>query len=282
MINWPRTLINEVAQRRCIFFLGAGVAASSKNPSGKKPKEWKAFLTEASSLVTEPERKIIIDELINQNKLLLALQAIKSEADPGDYQNLLNENFNDPTFEPSDLHRVIFDLDSRLVITTNFDKIYEKLCLRASTEGFKVIPYYSKSFGDELRSDTRLIIKAHGSIDDLQKMIFTKAQYHEAKENNSAFYSILKGLLLTNTCIFIGCGLDDPDVLLLLEDVKITASPSRPHYALLRQGSHNHYTKHDLLSCYNIKALEYGPNHEDLVTDLASLLQAVDELRMIP
>ncbi len=113
-------------------------------------------------------------------------------------------------------------------------------------------------------------------------MIFTKSQYHTAKENYGAFYSILKGLLLTNTCIFIGCGLDDPDVLLLLEDVKITASPNRPHYALLREGSHNHYAKHDLLSCYNVKALEYGPSHADLVTDLSVLLAEVDALRAIP
>jgi len=282
MINWPRTLVHEIARRRCIFFLGAGVAASSKNAAGQRPKEWKAFLTQASLLVTLPENKAIVTELIAQNKLLLALQAIASEADPADYQNLLNENFNDATFEPSDLHQVIFNLDSRLVITTNFDKIYEKICLRASTEGFKVIPYYSTSFGDELRSDTRLIIKAHGSIDELQKMIFTKSQYHAAKENHGAFYSILKGLLLTNTCIFVGCGLDDPDVLLLLEDVKITASPSRPHYALLREGSHNHYAKHDLLSCYNVKVLEYGPSHADLVTDLNALLAEVDALRAIP
>ena len=281
MINWPGALITEIARRRCIFFLGAGVAASSANAAGLRPKEWKEFLTEALTLVAQTANKTIIEELINQNKLLLALQAISNDADPADYQNLLNQNFNDQTFEPSALHQVIFDLDSRLVITTNFDKIYEKLCLRASTEGFKVIPYYSTSFGDELRSDTRLIIKAHGSIDELQKMIFTKSQYHAAKEKHSSFYSILKGLLLTNTCIFVGCGLDDPDVLLLLEDVKITASPNRPHYALLREGSHNHYAKHDLLSCYNVKALEYGPDHADLVTDLTTMLANVNALRAI-
>lgn len=281
MINWPKTLITEIVRRRCIFFLGAGVAASSINPAGHHPKEWKAFLTEAADLVLVPAKKAIVLELIAQNKLLLALQAISTDADPADYQNLLNQNFNDPTFEPSNLHQVIFELDSRLVITTNFDKIYEKLCLRASVEGFKVIPYYSTAFGDEIRSDTRLIIKAHGSIDELQKMIFTKSQYHAAKENHGSFYSILKGLLLTNTCIFIGCGLDDPDVLLLLEDVKITASPNRPHYALLREGSHNEYAKDDLLSCYNVKALEYGPDHADLVNDLKAVLENVNALRSI-
>jgi len=34
---------------------------------------------------------------------------------------------------------------------------------------------------------------------------------------------MLKALFLTNTVLFIGCGLNDPDVVLLLEDVKISA-----------------------------------------------------------
>lgn len=281
MINWPKTLVTEIARKRCILFLGAGVAASATNSEGKRPKEWKEFLTAAVDLVHVQAKKDAISALIAQNKFLLALQAIRIEADPGDYQGLLNECFNDATFVPSDLHKVIFNLDSRLVITTNFDKIYEKHCLTTSTEGFKVIPYNSGSLGDEIRSDTSLIIKAHGSIDEIARMIFTKAEYHAAKEEYASFYAILKALLLTNTCIFIGCGMDDPDVLLLLEEVRITANPNRPHYALLRADSHSPYVKQDLESAYNVRTLEYGPSHDDLVTDLKELQEQIDAIRAV-
>lgn len=281
MINWPKSLVTEIARRRCILFLGAGVAASAINPDGKRPQEWKEFLKAAVGLVHTPGKRNDINTLIDQNRLLLALQAINDEADPGDYHALLNTNFNDATFEPSELHKVIFNLDSRLVITTNFDKIYEKHCLTASTEGFKVIPYYSNSLGDEIRSDTRLIIKAHGSIDEIAHMVFTKAQYHVAKEKYASFYAILKALLLTNTCIFVGCGMDDPDVLLLLEEVRVTANPNRPHYVLLREGSHTSYVKKDLASAYNVRSLEYGPDHADLVTDLQELQAQIDAIRAV-
>lgn len=281
MINWPKSLVTEIARRRCILFLGAGVAAAAVNPVGKRPQEWKEFLKAAVDLIHTPQIKTDINNLIDQNRLLLALQAINDEADPGDYHALLNTNFNDASFEPSELHKVIFNLDSRLVITTNFDKIYEKHCLTASTEGFKVIPYYSDSLGDEIRSDTRLIIKAHGSIDEISHMVFTKAQYHAAKERHASFYAILKALLLTNTCIFIGCGMDDPDVLLLLEEVRVTANPNRPHYALLREGSHTSFVKKDLASAYNVRSLEYGPNHADLVTDLQELQAQIDSIRSV-
>lgn len=281
MINWPQSLVTEVARRRCIIFLGAGVAASATNPDGKRPQEWKEFLKAAVNLVQNDQTKTDINSLIDQNRLLLALQAINDEADPGDYHALLNSSFNDATFEPSELHKVIFNLDSRLVITTNFDKIYEKHCLTTSTEGFKVIPYYSNSLGDEIRSDTRLIIKAHGSIDEIGQMVFTKAQYHKAKENHASFYGILKALLLTNTCIFIGCSMDDPDVLLLLEEVRVTANPNRPHYALLREGSHTSFVKKDLTSAYNVRCLEYGPDHANLVADLQELQAQIETMRAI-
>jgi hypothetical protein len=280
MITWPNMLVTELARRRCILFLGAGVASSAKTDQGERPLAWNEFLKEAAKLAPVVHRSEI-ESLINDNKLLLALQAIRDQADAGDYQALLNKCFNNAAYIPSDLHKIIFSLDSRLVITTNFDKIYEKHCLTVSTEGFKVIPYYSSSLGDEIRSDTRLIIKAHGSIDDISKMVFTKAEYHSAKEHHSSFYSILKALLLTNTCVFIGCGMEDPDVLLLLEEVRITANAHRPHYALLKEGSHSAFVKSDLASAYNIKVLEYGPNHSDLISDLESLLAFVEGKRAI-
>jgi hypothetical protein len=281
MITWPKSLVTEIARKRCVLFLGAGVTASATSGAGKRPKEWKEFLRAAVDLVHEPVKKSEINDLIDQNRLLLALQAIRDEADPGDYHGLLNECFNDLTFVPSDLHKAIFNLDSRLVITTNFDKIYEKYCLTTSTEGFKVIPYYSGSLGDEIRSDTSLIIKAHGTIDEITQMIFTKAEYHAAKEKHASFYAILKALLLTNTCIFIGCGMDDPDVLLLLEEVRITANPNRPHYALLKAGSISQYVKQDLTSAYNVRTLEYGPEHADLLIDLQELQSQIDAIRAI-
>lgn len=281
MIVWPKTLVTEIARRRCILFLGAGVAASASNANGKRPMEWKAFLNNSATLVSEPSKRSAIEKLIDDNRLLLALQAIRKEADAGDYHSLLNECFNDATFEPSDLHKIIFKLDSRLVITTNFDKIYEKHCNAVAQAGFKVLPYYSGSLSDEIRSDTRLIIKAHGSIDEISRMVFTKAEYHEAKESYSSFYAILKALLLTNTCIFIGCGLDDPDVLLILEEVRIAVNSNRPHYALLRSGSFSQYVKDDLISAYNVKALEYGPDHSNLVKDLEMLFLEVDVARAL-
>lgn len=280
MISWPKSLINELAQRRCILFLGAGVAASAQNNAGNSPLDWNTFLVEATKLISKPDDKNAVTQLIHERNFPLALNTIADLVDPGDYQSFLNHCFNDSSFKPSELHSVILDIDARFVITTNFDKIYEKHCLTVSNEGFKVIPYYSESLADEIRSDTRLIIKAHGSIDDISKMVFTRKEYHQAKKHHPEFYNLLKALLLTNTCVFIGCGMEDPDVLLLLEELKMTTNSNRPHYALLREGAISPFIKRDLLSTYNVRTLFYGPDHSDLILSLNDLYAEIEGIRI--
>lgn len=208
-----------------------------------------------------------------------SLQAIKTSADRGDYQDMPNQNFNSPAFQPSRLHQIILALDSRIVITTNFDKIYERYCLNTSAEGFKVVTYESPSLADELRSDTRLIIKAHGNIDDIQRMVFTRAEHHRIKQEFQPFYEMLKAVVLLNTVIFIGCSFEDPDVMLLLAEVKITASSDRPHYVLVREGSQSAFAVEDWQQTYNVRALQYGPDHGALIQDLEDFLQRVDAVR---
>ena len=281
MIVWPDALVREIARRRCVLFLGAGVSASAMDQEGRCPQGWQQLLMAACALVRDGSARSQIEEMIRDKRYLLCLQAIAQETDRSDYHDFLTTHFNDPGFQPGALHKIIQDLDSRLVITTNFDKIYERLCLSSSQEGYKVVNYYTDSLGDELRSDTRLIIKAHGTIDDIQRMVFTKSEYHAAKRHYPQFYTLLKSIFLTNTCVFIGCSLDDPDVLLVLEDVRITATSQRPHYALVLEGAHSSYAIQDWQEAFNIRALQYSPTHEDLIVALQDLQNRVDEHRRL-
>jgi len=90
---------------------------------------------------------------------------------------------------------------------------------------------------------------------------------------------MVKAVFLLNTVIFIGCSFDDPDVALLLEEVKITASSDRPHYILIREGSQSEFAIQDWQQTYNVRALRYGPDHANLVEDLEEFLQRVEALR---
>lgn len=281
MVNWPDTLVRELHGQRCVLFLGAGVSATCKDQNDNRPPTWNEFLDKAAKLVKIKAARTAIQKLIREGKLLVALQAIRDNSDIADYHTLLNSSFNNNNVKPSDLHNIIYNIDCRLVITTNFDKIYENYCnsFIGAPAAYKVLDYNTDGIADEIRSDTRLVIKAHGTIDKIGEMIFTRSEYHEAKRKKPHFYEILKSIFMTNTIIFIGCGLEDPDIMLLLEDVKIAGRNNKPHYALTRKGTKNRFLIEDWKKTYNINVLEYGPTHEALVSDMRALYEKLDELR---
>ena len=37
MIEWPENLVDIIARRQCVLFLGSGVSANSSNEEGKHP-----------------------------------------------------------------------------------------------------------------------------------------------------------------------------------------------------------------------------------------------------
>lgn len=281
MINWPESLKKEVARRRAVFFIGSGVSASASSADNAHLPTWPEFLGGCLSLIQDPNARQNVENLVEKNNYLTALQGIYDYTDRSDYLEYLRSSFLKNDFDKFPLHELIFDLDLRIVITTNFDKIYENYCNQYGQQGYTVLNYDDRNLGDIIRSDDRVVIKAHGCINSPQDIIFTRSQYHKAKKEYPGFYEILKAIFLTHTCIFIGCGMEDPDILLALEDVKITSSSEKPHYFLTLAGSLNPVYKTELFKTYNTKALEYEPSHQELQQSLLSLRDEVFELREV-
>lgn len=271
MNRWPTHLIKEIAERRCIFFLGSGVSASAKDLKGNHPKTWGDLLSAAVNLIGQQDHKTFVNELIETGHYLLALQCIYDHSDKGDYLNFLRNEYLTPRFEPSDVHNYIVDIDPKIVITTNFDVLYEQAC---GPYGYITINYYDNNLIDSLRSDDRIIIKAHGTISNPNRMIFTKREYFNAKRDYSEFYTILSALFITNTIIFIGCSLDDPDISLLLESVYNITRESKPHYILTKEDI-NENIERDWKNSYNISVLRYGSEYSCLTSKISLLKDQV-------
>ncbi|RXT08860.1 SIR2 family protein [Ammoniphilus sp. CFH 90114] len=277
-INWPDNLVEEIAYRRCVLFLGAGVSASAKNNEEQSPKKWGEFINDAIDLISTPteEKLAFIRRMVDQGNYLLALQAIVDSCDPGRYANYLRQNFSRPNFKASKLHEYIKSIDSKIVVTTNFDKIYENLC---NEHGYTAANYSeTKKILTNLKTTENLIIKAHGTIDDVDSLVFTQKQYNEAKKKYPGFYNILNSLFLTNTVLFLGYSLNDPDINLILELVANSSSSSSPHYVVIKQGIDIEIKKY-WQECYNIYPLEYGPEYENFEENILSLHDKVWEYR---
>ena len=129
-------------------------------------------------------------------------------------------------------------LDSRLVITPNIDKIYEQYAMNASDSSIVVKSYHEYDIAKYLRTTDYLIIRAHGYVDDTTNIIFTHKQYSVARCKYSSFYKLLDALILTHTFIFLGCGINDPDIKLTLENSNFLYPGCRPHYFVTAAGSY--------------------------------------------
>ncbi|WP_375345363.1 SIR2 family protein [Priestia megaterium] len=283
-INWPENLIEELAYRRTILFLGSGVSATAKNEEGKSPETWGRFLENIKALINNPTQEDIkfIDEMLAQENYLLALQAIYDLSDSGAYSKYLKDNFSRGKFNPSPVHKAIKEIESKIVITTNFDKIYDNLC---NDDSYVRYDYQrTKSIISNIKSPENIIIKAHGTIDDTDEIIFTSKQYYKNQEKYPEFYSLLKSLFLTHTVLFLGYSLNDPDINLVLQSIRNTSSPASPHYIVIKEGISKHIIKH-WEHTYNVRCLEYGPsydNFEENIEELKDLVIGMREDRQIP
>ena len=277
-ITWPENLIEELAYRRSILFLGSGVSATAKNDEGESPETWGSFLNNVKALINNPKEEDLkfIDKMLSQENYLLALQAIHNLTDTGAYSKYLKDSFSRGRFNPSPVHKAIKAINSKIVVTTNFDKIYDNLC----NEDLYVKYDYSrtKSIITNIKSPENIIIKAHGTIDDPADVIFTSEQYFDKQEKHPEFYSLLKALFLTNTVLFLGYSLNDPDINLVLQSFPNTSNSASPHYIVIKEGTSEHLIKHWEKS-YNVRCLEYGPSYEHLEENIEELKELVASLR---
>lgn len=275
---WPDNLVEELAYRRCLIFLGSGISATAKNDDGESPDTWGAFLDNVKSKMKNPsgDDKKFVEDMLKKQNYLLALQAIADLCDSGEYSNYLKSQYLRGKYKPSKVHELIKDLDSKIVVTTNFDKLYEGLCHEPEYITFDYTG--TRSIIGSIKAPENIIIKAHGSIDDTEKLIFTAKQYYQAQEKYPEFYHLMTALFLTHTVVFFGYSLNDPDINLLLQFLHNTANSSCPHYMIDKKGNKPQLVKH-WKDTYNVSLLEYGDDYSCLESSLEELRDLVVDLR---
>lgn len=271
---WPRALVEELASRRCIIFLGAGASAGCVNQDTppKSPPTWSALLEGIKSIARDATSKPIADSLIAKEKYLDAAEVLFGSINPADFASYIREVMAEPRYQASDIHEYVLNLDPKIVVTTNYDEIYDNYCRSGKEQGlYNVCKYYETHLVSDLRSPVRQIIKAHGCITDPSKIVLTRSQYFLERQNHSNFYKVLDALFLTNTLLFLGYGLSDPDIQLMLENSNITYKASHPHYALVEEGMETSIKK-AYKEAYNIDFIEFP------VGDFARANEMLEEL----
>lgn len=280
-MHWDKSFVEELAARRCIVFIGSGVSAGCTNAEGASPPTWADLLRLLLDSMPPGRDRDFASDYIKNKQYLDAAEIICSKISQADFASTMRSQFVAPRYVASRAHRSILKMDPKIVVTTNYDDIYERYCASGdAAAGYNVCRYYESHLINDLRSPVRSIIKAHGCVTDPSKAVLTKHQYFKARQEATNFFRILDALFITHTLLFIGYSLSDPDIQLLLENTNITAPSSHQHYAVVKQGTMHEALKAAATKSYNLRFVEYsGDDHSELLDGLEDLANLVVEKR---
>ena len=132
------SLRKDILSGKIISFIGAGVSQSVKM-KGKdiSPfKSWKDLLRDLSSVVIEEKNKSHINSYFDLNDkdidFLELADKIEKFSNQNDYskklQKAITTNYDNIDENSYTLARTIWNLNSNLIITTNYDSVLEKAC----------------------------------------------------------------------------------------------------------------------------------------------------------
>lgn len=228
-IKFNADLVDDIARRRFVVFVGAGASKWARPTGGGNFKDWIEFLTTANSNISNRRIRKIIENLINNQEYLLASELLKTNLS-NQWIELLASEFQQAA-EASRLHKAIIALGPRIVATTNFDKLIENAWSQSNESSYPTVIAQIGSDAFRLfRDDEKYLIKLHGTIDSPQGIVFDKTSYQISAFNNRYYADILSTLLLTHTFIFVGFSMGDPAVTMIVENAAHRFPTTRPHY----------------------------------------------------
>ncbi len=276
MIIWPDRVVRDLARRRSVIFLGSGISRWASTEQGRRPQTWEQFLRQLCDQVTPRQH---IQSLLKERDYLTACEVLRAALGRADFNQALRNEYLSPRYRHANIHEEIFRLDSRIVATPNFDKIYETYANHEAQGSIVLKHQYDPDVADTLRSTDRCILKVHGTIDSVDRLIFTRKEYAEARHKYHTFYRLLEALALTHTFIFLGCGFSDPDIRLLLEDTYFKHPGASPHYFLLSRNSVHKSVQEVVEQTMNLQIVSYSSagDHAELgdsISNLADLVEA--------
>lgn len=251
---------SAVSKRLCLF-TGTGF---SKSVTNNHAPSWQGLLESLCNLATEPASiKNALFPLSGQNPLSL------EEAAQVIYLELLKNEIN----AHNEISKIIANLKlegdnsvisdffkstSLKIITTNYDKLVEKLCdeieCNSLTPG---LPLPRTNAGVE-------VYHVHGSIDSPANMVVTSDDYFKFINSESYFSRKLSTILHENTVVILGYSLGDTNLKAILSEYR---GFSRNHvinssiFLVSRENVDSHikdYYSH----CYGIRVIDNTQIHQ--------------------
>ncbi len=272
MVNWPEALIREVADRRALVFVGAGLSKAAHHIM----PTWGDLLVRLSAKLVKTVDKKLVKSLVNQGRLLDAAQIITDGIGRADLNAALKANFQVRPSPHHDIYDKLLQLDLKTIVTTNYDEFLEKNFdhFSGGVAAYNVCKHTSKDLLNQVRSPQRTIAKIHGCITEPNDLVLDRLSYFKARQENHGFFNVMSSLFTTHTILFLGYSIGDPDLQIILENTHASSRSEHGHYALLPKLEHRSMVK-AIKQSYNIDCIEYPSGQHANVPDYISELEGL-------
>jgi len=251
MNNIPKSLQAAIQAQQLIPVVGAGVSMSIKNKQGEQVfPSWHDLLEKAAfTLIEETENnkaKLVEAFLEEQDYQRAAEYAFKGLEGPN-WTTFFKSQFEPDlnSLEPlsAALPKAIWQISNQ-IITLNYDKTLQW----AHEQPAQVSTINNNSRAElaafqKSNSDNPTVWHMHGHIDNSADLILTPEGYQklyatsdDAKSHYQAAIETLKTLSRTKSFLFVGCSLDDAELLAEIhQQQKLFADNTGQHFALVHK-----------------------------------------------
>lgn len=226
----PDSLVSEVRSGRVVLFLGAGASFGSSTPNENSPPSG----LELRDMLSQR----FLGGKYGQEPLAWVSELAISATDLGTVQDLIADQFQD--LEPGDFYHLLPTFKWRGLVTTNYDRLVERIYERAKEPVQELVPFISNHdrVDEKLRSLRHLgLLKLHGCItrthDPNLPLILTADQYTTHRTGRDRLFRTFYEWGIENTVVFVGHALQDPDLRAILLEVSRELSV-RPRYYLIK------------------------------------------------
>lgn len=282
MYKFPNNFLDAIQAKECILFIGSGISVWSGLPT------WKSLLEAMVEFMKDHGFSEVelteVQQLIEADELPTAASLSKTLMRPADFAEFIDSVFITPSHAPHSVHDLIVDLGPTSFITTNYDRLIEKAfdkvhngqVLRVVNNNQTVEQARITKYGA-----SQFVFTPHGRAEHSDTIILATEDYRSLR-TRSATPETLRHLLVSRPVVYIGFGLQDPDFLLLKEEIAETyQGGEREHFAIMPDVSD--LQKRFWRDQYDINIISYPTTeHEnesgDVSFDHNALLELLGEL----
>lgn len=287
MNNIPQGLHDAIKSKRLIPIVGAGVSKSIRNNQGEQIfPSWTELLERAAVELknqAENNKAQLVESFLKepdfQQAAKYAYEGLKGPNWFKFFKCQFSPEFDSLDIDSASLPKAIWRLSNQL-ITLNYDKTLQWAHNRSASvstidnNSLAELADFQKS-----NQGNPVVWHLHGHIDNCAELILTPNGYQklyatstDAKDHYKAALNTLRTVSRNQSLLFIGCSLDDAELLSEIHQEQILfAENTGPHFALVHRNEEARIKAK--LNGVNIKLIpfeDFGDPLVKLIEDLAN------------